>query len=494
MKITFFYAAFENLGIEYLSAALKAKGHTTELVFSPSVYSTDNTLKRYLHLSDAQLAKKIIATSPDLVAFSIMSDMFGRLKNIASLVKNYAPHIKIIAGGIHPTSRPQMLEENNVFDYLCLGEGEDAMIELAEALENNRPTNHIQNIWSKENNTIYKNELRPLNLNIDTIPFPDKDLFLSKYPLNTQSLYMTMTGRGCPFNCTYCYNSFIRDIYPKNYLRRRSVDNVITEMSQAAKRPAIAHALFVDDTFIYDKQWLTDFCQQYKEKIKMPFMCQIHARYTDLETISLLEDAGCGRVLMGIQTLSQDIRDNIIKRNETTGEIQEAINLVAKSKLSLYVTVMHELPTQTDEDIKAMARFFSKNPVDRVLSFKLRYYPKIKINHIAESINHLPAEEIAKMEQSDSYLATMGPSSHDKNLLFLASISSLLPQNIVELLLKYKLYKLKIPFIHLFLAIYCLLRDLLTNMLRKKQIISFVPMLKVLTLRIKNLFIYIISK
>lgn len=494
MKITFFYAGFENLGIQYLSAALKTNGHLTELVFSPCVHSTDNTLKKYLHLSDVKLAEKIIDTHPDLVAFSIMSDMFGRLKNIASLVKQKAPHLKIIAGGIHPTSRPQMLAENNVFDYICLGESEEAIVELANAIQNKQDIKHIKNIWVQENGKIYKNELRPLNTNIDTIPFPDKDLFLAKYPLNTQSLYMTMTGRSCPFNCTYCYNSFIRDIYPKNYLRRRTVGNVITEMAAAAKRPAIAHALFVDDTFIYDKDWLGEFCTEYKAQIDMPFMCQIHARYTDSETINLLENAGCGRVLMGIQTLDQNIRNNVILRNETTSEIQQAINLVAKSKLSLYVTIMHELPTQTDQDIKNMARFFARNPVDRVLSFKLRYYPKIKINETAVKLNHILEKEIAKMEQSDNYLATMGPSSQDKNLLFLASISSLLSPKVVEVLLKYKLYRIKIPFICLILALYCLARDLINNLLRKKQIISFVPMIKALSSRVSNLLRYIVCK
>lgn len=494
MKITFFYAAYENLGIEYLSAALKAKNHTTELVFSPSISSTDNSIRKYIHLSDVNLANKILATSPGLVAFSIMSDMFGRLKNIATLIKQLSPETKILCGGIHPTSRPQLLEENTMFDYLCVGEGEEAIVELADALEKNQSVSEIKNIWAREENKIYKNDLRPLVTDIDTLPFPDKDLFLNKYPLNTTHLYMAMTGRGCPFNCSYCYNSFIRDIYPKNYLRRRSVGNVIEEMREAQKRDSISHALFVDDTFTYDKNWLNDFCLSYQEQVNMPFMCQVHARYTDEKTISLLEKANCERVLLGIQTLDQTIRDNVINRRENNKEIAAAINLINKSKLSLCVTIMHELPTQTEDDLKNMAHFFAKNPVDGVLSFKLRYYPKIKINQKAIDLGHIPAEEILKMEQSDSYLATIGPSSQDKGLLFLISISSMLSPKLIDFAIKYKLYKIKIPLIGLVLFIYWRGRDLVSKLLNKKQTVSFIPIIKTKINQLLQFIKYLKSK
>lgn len=216
--------AYEYLGIMYLSSVLKEKNHAVEIFIEHG--QGVKTLQR-----------EIEAFNPMIVGFPCTSGMHLWALQMARAIKKNTPGTFIILGGPHPTFFPEIIMEAAV-DIICRGEGEGALLELAERVDKREDFTHIDNLWVKNDGEIIKNEVRFLVSDLDIIPFPDRCLYIKKYSFLNSSRKSFITGRGCPFDCTYCFNRAFKKIYngKGSFLRRRSVDNVIDEMKEVKKR------------------------------------------------------------------------------------------------------------------------------------------------------------------------------------------------------------------------------------------------------------------
>ena len=179
MRILFFYRGAESFGIEYLSAVLTQAGHQTELIYDPGLdnnfYVSPGLLKK-LNVP-RKLVRKARDFSPDLVAFSSITNLYPYIKDMARALKAELKMPAVI-GGIHPTVLPELVLQEDCFDIVCRGEGEYALLELADRLEKGEDITDIENLWVKDSQgVIHKNEQRPLIQDLDALPFPDKDLF-----------------------------------------------------------------------------------------------------------------------------------------------------------------------------------------------------------------------------------------------------------------------------------------------------------------------------
>ena len=181
MKVTFLYMGAENLGIEGLSAILEKAGHQTELIFDPALFDD----KYYLEIKPLAnffkyktIVDDVIKTNPDIVLFSVFSDCNQWALDIAKKIKNIK-NIPIIFGGIHPTSVPHKSIREGPVDYVVVGEAEDSLLELLDSLEKKEPKYDIPNVWFKKlDGEIVSNPVRPLNQDLDKLPYPNKDIFL----------------------------------------------------------------------------------------------------------------------------------------------------------------------------------------------------------------------------------------------------------------------------------------------------------------------------
>lgn len=447
MKVTFFYSAIANIGIEYLSAVLKKNGHQCELVFSPLPSSVKIKLGQLLFDSEIEIAKKILKTKPDLIAFSSLSDWHRRNIKLARIIKELNPNIPIIFGGLHVSSVPELVISEPCVDYICVGEGEEALLDLVTAFESKKPTDNIPNIWTKKNNQIIKNPIRPIIKNIDTLPFPDKDLFYGKPPFSFKTEYNIFSERGCPYGCTFCYNSLFKEMYGSTHRRPRSVANVIEELKQAKEKYNIKKTIFLDDTFNFDHDRMADLATQYKQHINQPFMCQVIAKYVTKDSIKVLEETGCRTIAMGIQTVDNNIRQNVLHCPGTRKEIKEAIRIITASKIFLVATIMHTIPFQNDTELKKTSIFLKQNPPDDVFLFKLRYYPRTAITQLAQKHNILSEKDIYDIEQcTKSIPLDYGLSGNDKRLLLLTiMIGKWIPRKILIHILRSDLCNINIP-------------------------------------------------
>lgn len=387
MKLLFVSIECELLSIEYLSAALKAAGHETYLVIDPKLFATELFSSKFLARwfnYEKVIIEKINFIEPDLVCFSVCSDNSRWALNLASAIKQLR-QIPIVFGGIHPTIVPEEVMKHSSVDYVCVGEGEQAIVELAGALERGDSGFSIPNIWHRKNGQIYSNPPRSLAENLDELPFPDKELYGKVYPQFMQG-YKIVTSRGCPYLCSYCASHQIEEIYRDKgkYWRRRSVDNVIAELRLAKEKYPVRMVRFFDDIFTADKNWLREFSRLYKEEINLPYFCFSHPGNCDEETIELLEQSGCATVFMGFGTYAQDLRENVLQRNYSNRRVAELIDSFKKSRIYLIVDFILGLPGQTRKEAIDMAQFFNSHRPDVLSGLFLRYYPKTKITLMAK--------------------------------------------------------------------------------------------------------------
>ena len=238
MRIVFIYNATENLGIEYISSVLKSHGHETHLLFDPAVFSGDifinvRSLANLFNVDNA-IVRKVLELQPDVIAFSAYTGNYRWCLKIARAIREQY-NAPIVFGGVHVTAVPERVLANDCVDYVIIGEGEYAFLDLLDHLEGGGSTENvgdIPNICYRRDDMIVLNAPRPYIKDIDSLPFPDKDLFFEREPLLALDLYLIMTSRGCPYNCTYCSNNMYHAIYcdEKKHVRRRSPGNVIDEL------------------------------------------------------------------------------------------------------------------------------------------------------------------------------------------------------------------------------------------------------------------------
>ena len=200
-----------------LSAFLKREGHHCDLILA----SREKDLVRAVREREAKV-----------VAFSCTS---GRHVWATEVGRAFKKHLDVmtVIGGPHATYFPELIADE-AFDVVCLGEGEEAFLELLDKAERGESIGDIQNLWVKEDREIRRNPVRPLIDNLDSLPFPDRELYM-QFPFIREfqrDTFSFMTGRGCPYDCSFCYNGAGKALYKGKgrYVRRMSVENAIKEL------------------------------------------------------------------------------------------------------------------------------------------------------------------------------------------------------------------------------------------------------------------------
>jgi len=264
MKIAFASIAYESLAISILSAIAKKEGHSVKLLHTPTLFKDGLTreFKRLARLfsNDKELYKQLKAYQPDLIAFSVVTFDYQRALYYAENFKKICPHTKIVFGGIHVSSVPEVVIVNEFIDYIVVGEGEIAFIEIIKHIEKGDSSDPIVNTWYRsKDNTIIKGRQIGFIQDLDSLPHFDNEIWKDVFPV--KSYYLTMTSRGCPYNCSYCFNHYFRNLPAEksNYIRRRSVKHVIEELIFYKEKYKIELIEFWDDVFILDKKWLKEF-------------------------------------------------------------------------------------------------------------------------------------------------------------------------------------------------------------------------------------------
>lgn len=449
MKIEFIYMGSENLGIEYLSSTLKQCGHEVDLSFDPALFYD----KHYMNIDflakifDARksLVKMVLAKKPDLIGFSVFTHNYRWALSVASMIKKEAD-IPVLFGGIHPTILPEEVISNDCVDMVCVGEGEDALVELCNSFF--RKNRGIRNFWFKDGSKIIRNPVRELRNELDGIPFPDKTIFAEHIDIKTK--YMIMTTRGCPFNCSYCSISSLRQLYKDGgrFVRFRSPENVLAEILEAKPKYDFKSVDFHDDVFTISLERMERLLKGYARKVGLPFTCLSHPLYMDRQKARLLKESGCCMVHFGIQSMDEPSRRNTLNRPEKNSDIQKALESCKDAGLSFQVDHIFGIPGEGEKEHVNAAKFYIKYRPQKIGCFWLSYFPKTKIVDIAMEKGLLNKEDMPEINNGLMKILHFGGSVKDhkerkmiKGFEVFFKLIPLAPDSFLRFSLKKKLYR-----------------------------------------------------
>jgi len=431
MRITLISTATfpSDQGIRTISSVLKKAGHEVKLIFM--TYSEDYS--KFYKLPELKQLLKICKNS-ELIGINSYSSTTPRAIQIIKFLKENGINIPIIWGGIHATLFPE--ECINHVDYVCVGEGEGAIIDLINALEKGKSVNKIANFWIRDKKTkkIIKNTVRPTIENLDKIPFADYDI-KNHFILEGDSIrrfreedlgggIFFLTGRGCPYGCTYCSNNLFNELYKgkcKTIVRWNSVDyiiNCILDLKQRFK--SLNYFDIRDDTFsLRPLSQIKEFCGEYKEKVKIRFKCLADPHTISDEKIKLLVETGCTDIIIGIQGVER-VNKEIYFRNQLDKDVKNAGKIVNnyKDKLTVMYDVITCNPYEKPEDIVNMIRLLQKLPKPYYLSVNnLIFFPGTSLYNKAikdpklkkmviqsEKLNYWDRAKHIRLKKKDMYL------------------------------------------------------------------------------------------
>lgn len=466
MKVLFLNPQQEMGGIQCLSAYLKKNGHEVALVNDPNLF--DNPWVQYPFLSkifeDADaIIKQIDLHNPDLIGLSAVTDDFTWALKWAAKIKKHL-NIPIVLGNTHATFHPEDCLKSDVIDYIIRGEGEVTLLELVHAMEGKCEFSEVQGLGYKANGEIKINPMRPLIQDLDELPFPDKDLYYNVMPYLDHG-YTTMTGRGCPYRCTFCDNNTSIKLYKaevkqtQKWARRHSPQYVVDEILWAKEKYGIKHVRFNDEDFSYDRNWLREFCPLYKEKVGIPYFAWVYPNTIDEEMAELLASSGCDAVEMGIQSGAEHIRKDVLNRKTKDEQILTAMKALRKFKIRTTVDIIIGLPTETKEDLDLTVNLLKEANPWHIYAFWLRYYPSTEILSIAKERKLLSPEQINKLETNQhtrGHIAggtELEQDSVSRSYHAFIVLLPLMPKLFIEFCLKHDLIKSFPSFINPFILV-----------------------------------------
>jgi radical SAM superfamily enzyme YgiQ (UPF0313 family) len=318
----------------------------------------------------------------------------------------------VIWGGIHPTIRPEECLAHA--DLVCVGEGEEAMVELARRLERGEGYQGISNVYYREDGKTVRTPLRPLVVDLDRFPYPDyelKDHFAlyrgkiqpmteellyyhlrSPYGGDVRPIYATMMSRGCTWNCSYCNNNALKNLYHKSWkVRRRSVSNFIGELKSVTTRfPGIQWIKVEDDAFLDDDATVREFAALYKTEIKIPlWVTGFQPTMATADKVGALVDAGMKRVHMGLQTGSMGTMRGIYKRPSSRQNLQNAFQVFHQFRDRIdppSYDLIVDNPWETEEDRLETLNLLLEIPKPYKLNlFSLTFYPGTELHERAKA-------------------------------------------------------------------------------------------------------------
>ena len=355
------------LNLLYISSSLKESGSDTKIFeFTPyqkiKIYRNSNK-----HIKK-EFEKVLLDYKPDIVGISLMTINYSISMKLLRIVKQKTT-AKVICGGIHPAIEPDETINEKDVDFICIGEGEKSFIELVDKIKNNEDYTSVKGIWIKEKGKIYKNPIRELEENLDNISFPDRGALPDHYYKDELIGTNILTSRGCPYHCSFCQNKHLMKIYKNKgkFVRYRSFENIFSEIDFLIKRYNIKKLYFSDETFTLNKKRILDFCNEYKKRYNMPFMCQTRIDRLDEETISALKNAGCFHVSLAIESGNNEIRKNLLKKPYTNKQIENIFELAKKYNLKTQSFNIIGLPGETIDNIFETINFNKKLQPDRIL-------------------------------------------------------------------------------------------------------------------------------
>lgn len=364
---------------------IKEKGHDSMFIHMPylSTISRSDTGKKDEDIEKITDQLMEICGDADLIAFTCLTNTFIASSRFIETIKR-RKNIPIAMGGIHSTAKP--LECLEYADFACIGEGENAFMELIDRISEDGDVSYINGFYTKKDGKIIQNPQGKLVENLDSLPIPSFDLKNYYYLINgkivcmenyrnDQSMllhyfsryYITVTSRGCPYKCKFCVNDVLKKLSPQYYgVRKKSPKLVIEELKRLMniiKYPIIV-GFADDDFFARSSEEMKEFSQLYKKEVGLPFFCSSTPHSMKEDKIKYAVDAGIYRLEIGIQSINDKTNWEIHGRAGLRKDVERAIKIVSpyRHKTKINYDIILDNPWEPEESVIETLEFMFTIP------------------------------------------------------------------------------------------------------------------------------------
>jgi len=366
-------------GIALFSALLKKQGHKAE-IFDSTYYALDYGIdsdgnqvdklfvvpfdmgSKGIRLKTTawkdDLTKQVENFQPDLIALSATEDMWELGVKFLHHIKNYKlkNNVPVIAGGVFPTFAPEIVSKEELVDLVCVGEGENTLIDLCKKIQNKEDYSDLTNCWVKKNGkVIQKNRIsKPVNINnnpiIDIGLFEENRLYR---PMGgtIYKMFPVETMRGCPYTCRFCNSPDQTTLYKRetnhSFFRKKRMDLVSKELKYFQNKLGVEYNYFWADTFLaMNRDEFEEFCDMYSE-IKIPFWFQTRPEAVNEYQIKRLVEVGADRMTFGVEHGNEKFRREVLDRRWSNENIIEKVKIPKKYGLKFSVNNITGFPKET---------------------------------------------------------------------------------------------------------------------------------------------------
>ncbi|MFA4905541.1 MAG: radical SAM protein [Candidatus Margulisiibacteriota bacterium] len=341
------------LGISYISAYLKKQGHSTKLLVLGR-----NLLENNKSVVDTKMINKyIVGYNPKMICFTAVATEYQYITEVAKYIKRRYPDIYLMIGGPHASLNPEEVL-SDCYDAVCIGEGEYPTNELASQLERGKRPSGIANLWIKHGASIEKNKTRSFLPELDSMPFPDREIWIEWVEEEQVERLYVLLGRGCPFQCAYCCNHALGKLSPGTYVRLRSTDNILEEIKELTIRfPELKEIYLEIETMGINKKWAIELCSKLMKlnrDLDNPLTFGTNLRITpnaNMEDLfAAFKKSNFRFVNIGLESGSERIRREVLRRNYSNQDIIQAVKLAKKYGLKVCLYNMLGFPGETPAD------------------------------------------------------------------------------------------------------------------------------------------------
>ena len=390
---------YQPVGLAQLAGYLTAKGYNIEVI--------DAVASGYSFNEVISLIKKC---DPIVIGISIpFSEMVDSGKQMLKLCREYFPNTLLLCGGYHVRIRPEDIA--SYCDLAVIGEGEVTTSEILERYLSEQDLNAIDGtVYKNEHSIIFNNPrklLKDINLSFpawNLMPF--RQYNMTMYLSTKEKAFPLQTGYGCPFACTFCCNSKI-----KEPIRYKDIDHVIAEIQNVIDNYGVRAFHIWDETFTLDRARVEEFCYKVID-LNIHWSAQTRANLLSYDLLTLMKDAGCVRISIGVESGDPDILKSINKKIKLE-EVVDTINLARKVGIISYAGFMIGHPDDTLETIWNTMKFAKKLNPDFV-GFRIAIpYPGCVFGDIALHKGRLLTDDLSKYRDDNVVYIPEGLEGYD---------------------------------------------------------------------------------
>lgn len=363
------------LGIPYLISALKAHGYNDieALNFFNLPWSETKDLA----------IKKLEEFKPDVVLISCFTINRTAGVKTAKLAKEINPSVKVVMGGMHPSFLYSQLLTHYPVDAVCIGEGEETIVELVEAYRKGGPLDRIKGLAFRKDGLVVSTGRRPFIKDIDTIPFPAHDIYADDIRKNRKA--HIVTSRGCPYGCQFCSTT---EFWGRSW-RARSPKNVVDEIEMLIREYGIEYISFQDDEFTLQRKRTIDLCKEMLERgVNIRWSCSTRVNTIDREQLEWMTKSGCDHIALGIESGSPKILKSIGKKI-TVEQIIKAYDLLTEFGLSRGAYMMVGNPGEDKDTVRETIELIKRLRLDVPSVAVAEIYPGTQLSEIAKESGFL---------------------------------------------------------------------------------------------------------